>query len=98
VSVAPERTPTRQSSCRPRAAPPLTLSFARPFSRKKNQAPGQKTRRYKRDIDQIHEDLKDNGALKMSDTLQNKDVEDLPGSSSSQLSVRASLATPAIAR
>lgn len=47
--------------------------------RKKNQAPGQKTRRYKRDIDQIHDDLKDGGKSKMMDTLRNKDVEDLPG-------------------
>lgn len=64
--------------------------------RKKNQAPGQKTRRYKRDIDQIHDDLKDNGVLKMTDTLRNKDIEDLPGqpppsrSSISSLLIRVS--------
>ncbi|ORY63687.1 hypothetical protein BCR35DRAFT_308852 [Leucosporidium creatinivorum] len=46
---------------------------------KKNQAPGQKTRRYKRDLDQILEDIKDGGAKKMSDTLLHNDVEDLPG-------------------
>ncbi|KAM0749519.1 hypothetical protein T439DRAFT_327206 [Meredithblackwellia eburnea MCA 4105] len=46
---------------------------------KKNQAPGQKTRRYKRDIDQIHDDLKDGGKQKFMDELAKKDLEDLPG-------------------
>ncbi|SCV74879.1 BQ2448_7908 [Microbotryum intermedium] len=46
---------------------------------KKNQAPGQKTRRYTRDLDQIHDDMKDGGKAKMIDTMQHKDLEDLPG-------------------
>lgn len=36
-------------------------------------------RRYKRDMDQIHEDLKDGGAKKFADELEKKDIEDLPG-------------------
>ncbi|KAL8286550.1 hypothetical protein RQP46_004567 [Phenoliferia psychrophenolica] len=47
--------------------------------RKKNQAPGQKTRRYKRDIDQILDDIKDGGAQKIKDELERKDIEELPG-------------------
>lgn len=46
---------------------------------KKNQAPGQKTRRYKRDIDQIHDDLKDAGRAKLEATLLHNDIEELPG-------------------
>lgn len=61
------------------SSPPTAGNHRLPTNSKKNQAPGQKTRRYKRDIDQILEDLKDNGAKKMSDTLLHNDVEDLPG-------------------
>lgn len=46
---------------------------------KKNQAPGQKTRRYRRDLDQIHEDLKDGGKSKHIADLRKQDVEDIPG-------------------
>ncbi|BGP17875.1 hypothetical protein JCM10213_008328 [Rhodosporidiobolus nylandii] len=46
---------------------------------KKNQATDIKTRRYKRDIDQIAEDLKDGGKQKFMDDLAKKDLEDLPG-------------------
>ncbi|GAA5957145.1 hypothetical protein JCM21900_003110 [Sporobolomyces salmonicolor] len=46
---------------------------------KKNQAPGQKTKRYRRDIDQIHDDLKDGGKQKFMEELAKKDLEDLPG-------------------
>ncbi|GAA5894331.1 hypothetical protein JCM6882_007633 [Rhodosporidiobolus microsporus] len=46
---------------------------------KKNQATDIKTRRYKRDIDQIHDDMKDGGKQKFLDDLKKKDLEDLPG-------------------
>lgn len=49
---------------------------------KKNQATDIKTRRYKRDIDQIHEDMKDGGKKKFLEDLTKKDIEDLPGASS----------------
>ncbi|GAA6035608.1 hypothetical protein JCM8097_004927 [Rhodosporidiobolus ruineniae] len=45
----------------------------------KNQAKVQKTRRYRRDMDQIHDDLKDGGKQKFLDDLTRKDLEDLPG-------------------
>ncbi|GAA5878280.1 hypothetical protein JCM3774_001139 [Rhodotorula dairenensis] len=46
---------------------------------KKNQAPNQKTKRYRRDIDQIHDDLKDKGKQKFLEDLAKKDIEDIPG-------------------
>lgn len=46
---------------------------------KKNQATTQKTKRYRRDIDQIHDDLKDGGKQKFLEDLAKKDLEDLPG-------------------
>ncbi|KAM0786306.1 hypothetical protein ACM66B_001784 [Microbotryomycetes sp. NB124-2] len=46
---------------------------------KKNQAPGQKTKRYTRDLDQIHEDVHDKGKQKLEFDLERKDIEDLPG-------------------
>jgi hypothetical protein len=48
---------------------------------KKNQATTQKTKRYRRDIDQIHDDLKDGGKQKFLEDLAKKDLEDLPGKS-----------------
>lgn len=53
---------------------------------KKNQATTQKTKRYRRDIDQIHEDLKDGGKQKFLEDLAKKDLEDLPGEASLSLS------------
>ncbi|POY73375.1 hypothetical protein BMF94_3712 [Rhodotorula taiwanensis] len=46
---------------------------------KKNQAPNQKTKRYGRDIDQIHDDMKDKGKQKFLEDLRKKDLEDIPG-------------------
>ncbi|GAA5907409.1 Bud20p [Sporobolomyces salmoneus] len=46
---------------------------------KKNQATTQKTKRYRRDIDQIHDDIKDGGKQKFLEDLAKKDLEDLPG-------------------
>ncbi|KAK4049891.1 hypothetical protein OIO90_005280 [Microbotryomycetes sp. JL221] len=48
---------------------------------KKNQAPGQKTKRYRRDLDQIHEDVTDKGKQKLAFDLERKDIEDLPDES-----------------
>jgi len=39
-------------------------------------------RRYKRDMDQIHADMKDQGASKFKEDLAKKDLEDIPGPSS----------------
>ncbi|GAA5852254.1 hypothetical protein JCM8547_006715 [Rhodosporidiobolus lusitaniae] len=50
-----------------------------PPNPRKNQATDIKMRRYKRDIDQIHKDLKDGGKAKFLDELRKKDLEDLPG-------------------
>ncbi|GAA6063802.1 hypothetical protein JCM10212_005965 [Sporobolomyces blumeae] len=46
---------------------------------KKNQATTQKTKRYRRDMDQIHDDMKDGGKKKFLEDLAKKDIEDLPG-------------------
>ncbi|GAA6020033.1 hypothetical protein JCM10207_006764 [Rhodosporidiobolus poonsookiae] len=45
----------------------------------KNQAKTQKTKRYRRDMDQIHDDLKDNGKQRFLEELAKKDLEDMPG-------------------
>ncbi|TNY20780.1 hypothetical protein DMC30DRAFT_416664 [Rhodotorula diobovata] len=50
-----------------------------PSNPKKNQATDIKMRRYKRDMDQIHEDMKDQGRAKFQEDLAKKDLEDIPG-------------------
>ncbi|GAA5841963.1 hypothetical protein JCM9279_003171 [Rhodotorula babjevae] len=50
-----------------------------PSNPKKNQATDIKMRRYKRDMDQIHADMKDQGASKFKEDLAKKDLEDIPG-------------------
>lgn len=55
------------------------LPLHSPTHSKKNQATTQKTKRYRRDIDQIHEDVKDGGKRKFLEDLAKKDLEDLPG-------------------
>ncbi|KAK4050251.1 hypothetical protein OIV83_003572 [Microbotryomycetes sp. JL201] len=70
-------TPLRDGPCTPFAhslKPVQSLPF-----HKKNQAPGQKTKRYRRDLDQIHDDVKDKGKQKLDFDLERKDIEDLPG-------------------
>lgn len=81
VCVVPELILTRSSfpSRSPLSSKNNKLTSCQKNNSKKNQAPGQKTRRYKRDIDQIHEDLDDGGVSKMHDELLKKDLEDLPG-------------------
>ncbi|GAA6053147.1 hypothetical protein JCM3770_002876 [Rhodotorula araucariae] len=50
-----------------------------PSNPKKNQGTDIKMRRYKRDIDLIHADLKDQGRAKFNEDLAKKDLEDIPG-------------------
>ncbi|BGP41607.1 hypothetical protein JCM10450v2_005661 [Rhodotorula kratochvilovae] len=50
-----------------------------PSNPKKNQGTDIKMRRYKRDLDLIHADMKDGGRTKMAEDLAKKDLEDIPG-------------------